>query len=370
MKEEITIIGAGHQGLAMAAHLSSEGVACNLWNRTEQHIRDILQTGQISCYGILEKETHVHQVSTDIRQVLTKHVMVTTPSTAHRDIAHMLAPLVDESYTIILNPGRTFGALDFYSCLREAGCTKMPVVAETQTIIYTCRRDVKNSVRLYAVKNGVAIATVQPQQMTRAIKAIPQCIRSCFTPVNSSLVTSMSNVGMVLHCIPVLMNTGWIEAEHTNFEYYYSGISPSIAALLERLDAERVSVASAMGCSVETVKTWLQRTYHTTGDDLYQNLQSNVYYRGIDAPKTIHHRYLEEDVPNGLVPLEDAGRILGIPTPITSAAISLASALMQVDYRKTGRKYGKLREFLEPLEPNEQTEAVPIQQKAETALGE
>ena len=44
MAEEITILGAGHQGLAMAAHLSANGISCNLWNRSENHICDIKES--------------------------------------------------------------------------------------------------------------------------------------------------------------------------------------------------------------------------------------------------------------------------------------------------------------------------------------
>lgn len=347
MSEKVTILGAGHQGLAMAAHLSAHGVLCNLWNRTESHIRDVLDTQTIICHGILEKEVPIYKVSTNIQDVLSKTIMVTTPSSAHRDIASLVAPYVDETYTIILNPGRTFGAIDFYCALKQAGCQSMPQIAETQTIVYTCRRDGQNSVRLYALKSGVPIAAIDPTQLTQIIRKIPQCIRQYFVPVSSCLLTSMSNVGMILHCAPVLMNVGWIEAEHTNFEYYYDGISYSIASLLERLDKERVSVAKAMGCEVETVVEWLQRTYHTTGSNLYEHLQSNQYYRGITAPQSIHHRYLEEDVPNGLVPLEDAGKMFNIATPIATTLISLANQLLEVDFRKTGRRYSILKKYME-----------------------
>lgn len=339
MAEKITIMGAGHQGLTMAAHLSSNGVNCYIWNRTKSHITEVMKSKKIVCKGIINKEVPVCEISDDITKVLQKNIMVATPSSAHRDIAHLLAPYVDDTYTIILNPGRTFGILDFIHALEEAGCESIPCIAETQTIVYTCRRDELNGVRLYALKKGVPIAALNYSDMPRVMASIPSCLRDYFLTVESYIETSLGNVGMILHCAPVLMNIGWIENKKVQFEYYYDGITPTIADLLERLDQERISISSAMGHKVETVVEWLQRTYGTNGSNLYENLQNNSYYRGIDAPASVHHRYLEEDIPNGLVALESIGEVLGIKTPITSTIISFANITMNCDYRQNGRRY-------------------------------
>ena len=336
--DKVTIIGGGHQGLAMAAHLSLNGVECYLWNRTAQNIRDVLENGEIFCQGIVSGIAHVHHVSTDIRECLQKLIMITTPSSAHNDLAKMLAPYVDDTYTIVLNPGRTFGAREFSKVLKEHGCTSLPIVAETQTIIYTCRRNDRNTVSIYALKEGVQIATVDAGKTQQVIDDLPECIRGYFTAVSSDALTSLGNVGMVLHCTPVLMNVGWIESKKVEFKYYYEGISPSIAKVLEKIDAERVAVAKSMGVEIETLMECLIRTYHTHGSNLFECLQNNSFYKDIDAPLTIYHRYIEEDVPNGLVPLESAGKKYGVPTPTTSLIIDLANTVMQKDYRESGRK--------------------------------
>lgn len=54
---------------------------------------------------------------------------------------------------------------------------------------------------------------------------------------------------------------------------------------------------------------------------------------------TINCRYIFEDVPNGLVPVEKMGRELGVTTPNISLVIDLANAVMETDFRKTGRSY-------------------------------
>lgn len=335
--ETVTILGAGHQGLAMAAHLGANGVRCFLWNRSSAGIEHIAKGRSVISHGEVEGSIEVERVSTSIEESISKVILVATPSTGHRDIAQMLAPLVDSSYTVILNPGRTLGAIDFAETLKRCGCADLPLIAEAQTIIYTCRRDGDNSVRIFALKSGIPIAALQVKDTARAIEAIPSCIRCRFVPSSSMVETSLGNVGMILHCAPTLMNVGWIENELSSFEYYYDGISPTIADLLERLDQERTDVAAALGRPVESVSEWLSRTYGAEGRSLYDRLQGNAFYRGIDAPTSIHHRYIEEDVPNGLVPLESIGASIGVSTPITSSVISFANMVMKTDFRKSGR---------------------------------
>lgn len=339
MCKSVTIIGGGHQGLAMAAHLSLNQVDCYLWNRTKENIQAVLDTKQIVCKGIVDDVAKIKHVSTDVSECLQKVIMVTTPSSAHRNIAKLLAPYMDETYTVVLNPGRTFGALDFEKSLRIYGCKSMPVIAETQTIVYTCRRSSKNEVTILALKENIPLAALNKDNTQKVLEVLPECIAKNFVAAKSYVQTSMGNVGMILHCAPVLMNVGWIENEKVDFKYYYEGISFTVAKLLEKIDTERLSVAAAMGYPVESVSAWLERTYQTHGDNLFERLQNNVYYNSIDAPLSVNHRYLEEDVPNGLVPLESAGIAFGIATPYTTLIIDFANAVMERDYRSIGRNY-------------------------------
>lgn len=345
--EKVLIIGAGHQGLAMAAHMESCGIECYLWNRTEKNILDIKKNNIIKCTGILNKDIKIKVVTSNIEEALQKFIMIATPSSAHIDIAKLLAKYVDETYTIILNPGRTFGILEFILALKKAGCKKIPLVAEAQTIIYTCRRDSTNKVHIFALKNDVPISSLDRERTLCVLDKMPVCIRKYFKIANNFYETSLGNVGMILHCAPVLMNIGWIESQATNFEYYYDGISPTIASFLEKMDNERLKVASSINVSIESTINWLKRTYNTNGINLFEHLQSNIYYKGIDAPSNIYHRYIQEDVPNGLVPLESMANDLAIEIPYISSIITLANNVMNINYRECGRNYKFLKQVLE-----------------------
>ena len=149
--------------------------------------------------------------------------------------------------------------------------------------------------------------------------------------------TSIGNVGMILHCAPLLLNSGWTESKTNVYKYYYDGITPTVSELIEKIDVERVAVSEALGHKVESTREWLIRTYHVEGNNLYECIQNNEAYKTIDAPRSLKHRYIFEDVPCGLVPLEAIGIKLGLNMGYTTLIIDLASKLMDVDFRETGR---------------------------------
>ena len=89
------------------------------------------------------------------------------PSTAYHDVVRELAPYVNRNTVIILNPGRTFGAIEFSEELKKNGVKEMPQIAETQTIIYTCRRSDKNCVTIFAMKKDVEIAALDRMYLNK-----------------------------------------------------------------------------------------------------------------------------------------------------------------------------------------------------------
>lgn len=337
---DVLICGGGHQGVAMAAHFSLSGLSVGLWNRTARNIQRIMDTRTIHCDGVVEGEARIDAVSDQIGDVIADFIIIAAPSLAHRDIARRLAPYVHRHMSIVLMPGRTFGAVEFLETLKEAGAKEMPQIAETQTIVYTCRRQGDQGVRIFALKQKVLIAALKESSMDHIMQGMPACLAPHFEITDSIAKTSMANVGMILHCAPVLMNTGWIEFEAADFAYYHQGISPTVAHFLEKLDRERLAIAKAAGHPVESVLAWLRRSYETEGETLYAAIQNNTRYSGIDAPTSMDTRYILEDVPNGLVPIEYLGQELGVPTPHMTAIIDLASLVYERDFRAQGRRFG------------------------------
>lgn len=340
----ITVIGAGNSGLAMAAHLGQAGNNVVLWNRTKSVIYKLIKTRIIYCEGVIKGKVKIDLVTDDMEEAIKNSdiILITVPASSHKEIAELIGRTIKKETLIVLNPGRTFGALEFREAYKKFNNKFEQTIAETQTIIYTCRKTGEDSVNIISLKNDVLISTFDSDDNNEIIAKLPQCIQQYFIPARSMIETSIGNVGMILHCAPLLLNSGWTESNKHIYKYYYDGITPSIGRLIEKIDGERIAVSKLLGLEVESTKQWLKRTYNVKGDSLYECIQNNEAYNTIDAPNSLNHRYIFEDIPCGLVPLESAGKNLGLAMTNTSIIIDLASSLLNIDFRNNGRNLKSL----------------------------
>lgn len=332
------VLGAGHGGLAMAGHLGLLGFEVRLYNRTDARLDGVRWHGGIRVTGEVQGFGPVARATSDLAEAVrgAQVVMVVTPATAHRDLARGLAPCLEADQTVVLNPGRTGGALEFRRVLEAEGCRVKVYLAETQTFLYAARATSRHEVSVLRIKDQVPLATLPAHHIPRVLDllrpAFPQ-----FVAGTNVLATSLENIGAVFHPALTLLNAGWIEATGGRFEYYLDGITPAVATVLERIDAERVAVASALGVRTHSARDWLYLSYGSVGDDLRQAIGDTRAYQGIQAPATIAHRYVGEDVPMSLVPLASLGHALGIATPAIDLVIDLANLMHGTDYRASGR---------------------------------
>lgn len=339
----VGIIGAGNSGLAMAAHLSFLGNKVYLWNRSEDNITDLIKAKKVEAIGVLVGEFRLEQVTSVMREVVecARVIFVTTPATSHKELAKLMAPYLTDRHIVILNPGRTFGAVDFKDELIRNGNLSSVSILETQTIIYTCRKLSQTKVNIIALKRDVLISTFSGEDIEEIMSRIPDELNKFYKITDSMVETSIGNVGMILHCAPMLLNTGWVESPH-KFKYYREGISRTVADFIEKIDRERQEVAKLLNHPVISAKEWLQHSYDITCDSLYDCIQSNASYEEIFAPANLQYRYIFEDIPYGLVPLESMGKDLGLEMKNTEIVINLANTLLDVDFRALGRTAGKL----------------------------
>lgn len=344
MSMNITIIGAGNTGLAMAAHSAEQGHRVTLWNRSEETISQLIDTHTIYSNGKVNGEFELHLVTTDMKEALIDPdvVLIATPSFAHKDLAEKIGKNISKETLILLCPGRTFGALEFKVVYDDFNQQFNQTIAETQTSIYTCRKTGADSVEIISIKYNVLFSAADSQENDTIFERLPAHLQRQLEPAESIIETSIGSVGMILHCAPSLLNIGWTEHEKYEFKHYTEGITLSIAKLLERIDEERIQVSKKLGTEVESVKEWLKRVYKVEGETLYESIQNTEAYETIDAPNILDNRYITEDVPNGLVPLESAGLYLGLEMKHTSMIIDLASSLLDKDFRESGRDLNKV----------------------------
>lgn len=341
-KFKIAVLGAGHGGLAMAGHLALNGFKVNIYSRSEDRLWGIKSTGRIVIEGEVEGEGFLNLVTNNIQKAIegVELIMVVVPATAHRFLAEVCAPYLKDGQIIILNPGRTFGAIEFKQVLKEKGCDANVIIGEAQTFIYASRATGPGQVKIFRIKNSIPVATLRAHKIPDVVNklriAYPQ-----FVPGDNVFKTSFDNIGAVFHPTLCVMNAGWIE-DISDFQFYVQGITESVVKVLEKVDIERIKVAEALGIRAMSTRDWLYLAYGAVGDNLLEAIRANPGYRGITAPQTLKMRYIDEDVPTSLVPISSIGKKFNVPTPTIDSVINLASILNNKNYLKEGRTVERL----------------------------
>jgi len=340
------VIGAGNGGRAMAAHLALMGFEVALYNRTYAHIDIIGRRGGIdleSYEGGPRGFANLALVTDTLGDAVKDAdvIMIVLPSSAHSEIAQKVANHLKDRQTVILHPGRTLGAIEFDSIIRKNGCTADINLAEAETFIYASRTDGPAQARIFRIKEAVPLAALPSSRTQIVLDQIKTAYPQFIDGVNV-LHTGLNNMGAIFHPALTILNAGWIEASHGDFQFYIDGVTPSVARVLETLDRERVTVASALGIRARTAQEWLELAYNVSGETLHEKIHNQTGYYGIKAPATLNHRYIFEDVPMSLVPIAALGERYGVSTAGINSIIRLACILHRTDYWRRGRTLQKL----------------------------
>lgn len=214
-------------------------------------------------------------------------------------------------------------------------------------------------------------------------------------------LTSLNNIGAVFHCATYLLNFEEIQRskkEQKIFSFYMDGIAnrPEVGNILEEIDQVRLQIAHVLGIEVFGLKNeprediwrkltnglraleaehenelgvlrtirkqfleylnncvvsaqhWLDITYGVVrmeGESLSDAIRRTPTYQKNSVPQL---RYMEEDIPTGLVPFEALAIMLGIECSVVSDMINRYDSLTGGNVREKGRNLKDFpKEYLE-----------------------
>jgi opine dehydrogenase len=331
------VIGGGNGGQSLAGHLALMGFSVRLYDIFPETIAAIRSLGGIQVSGAVSGFGKVDLATTDIAQALdgADSVMIVAPAVAHRDIATSCAPHLVDGQIIFVHPGATGGALEFKKILEDHNCMKALTLAEANSLLYACRSPQPGYTNIFAVKNELMVAALPATATSTVLNflntAFPQMVAG-----TNVMQTSLSNPNAMMHPAPTLLNTSLIESDR-EWLYYWDGITPSIGAFVEAIDAERVAVAQAFGLKMPTMREWYKLAYGAQGATLSEVVRHNQAYAEVKGQKTLYTRYLLEDIPMGLVPMVGLGKLLGVGVGRMETVVKLGEFLTGRDLTTTGR---------------------------------
>ncbi len=337
------VIGAGNGGRAFAAYLSSKGYPVNLYNRSYTRIYDIKKKGGIKAKGKLKGFFPIDLITQNLNLAVKNVdiILIVTPASAHKSIAKNIAHLLTNDQIILLNPGRTFGAVEFRSIIeKERG--NLPIfIAETQTLLFTSRQLKKNEVQILTIKDSVDFSAF-PEKHTFFISDTLRDVFPQMNPSDNYLQVTLNNMGMLLHPTLSLLNASAIDYGR-KFKFYAQGASSHTCEILETLQMEFRKIFEKLNLKQINFCEWVEKSYGFKANSIYKAIQKIKAYKNIVAPKELITRYFTEDVPTGLVPMASLGEFLEISTPIIDSIINLSSILCGIDFKKEGRNIMNLK---------------------------
>lgn len=339
---KITVIGAGNGGQAIAGYLGIKGFHVTLFDRDIRKIEVLRNLGGINLQGQLNGFGKVAVFTTEIDKAVVDAdvVMITTIANAHQEIAERMAPHIKENQIIILNPGRTCGALVFDQALKKKGCDKRYYLAEAQTLVYACRIVENGTVNIIGIKDEVLLAALPAADTDYVLNKINP-LYPCFKKTENVLRTSLENIGAMFHPCVCLFNAATIERQ--NEFWFYRDMTDQVAGFIEKFDGERLAVGKAYGVDLLSVKEWIKFAYKdTVGDSLCDRMRNNPAYYDIKAPGTIFTRQLTEDIPTGVLPIMELGKAAGVDVTLHTSMVATIEALLNMDFHTDGRSLKNL----------------------------
>lgn len=338
----ITVIGAGNGGQAIAGYLAMQHHDVVLYDIDEEKVNGLRNLGGIWLAGKIVGFGKPNLITTDISEAVAdaEIIMVATVANAHSSVARTIAPYLKDGQIIVLNPGRTCGALVFRKALKDAGCMARVYVAEAQTLVYACRLMENGRVNVIGVKDDVLLSAF-PANDTDYVLGKVSSLFPAFTKAENVLRTSLENIGAMFHPCVLLFNAATIER---NEEFwFYRDMTERIAAFIERFDEERLDVGRAYGMELLGVSDWISFAYKDTpGDTLCEKMRNNPAYHDIKSPSTIFSRQLTEDIPTGVLPIVELGMAAGVKTPLLESMVNICEALLGQDFHFAGRNLNNL----------------------------
>ena len=326
--KNILILGLGRTARAAAAYLMEQGCSVTLWGRDPNVIQKLSEEGIYitgACAG-----HYVPRVCASLADAVqdAELILAMTVAAGHAPVAKQLRGLLKERQRILIFNGN-WGAYEFF---RELGCEvdeKHVVIAETGAQLFLADY-ADDCCHIKSIKKEITLAAVYPGQTEDLCRELSSLFPQ-FVPGENVISTSLNSSNPVMHTPIALFNITRME-NGEDYSFYADAATRLTLDAVEKIDAERCAVTRAAGAipvrCVDIINSFWPDKY----DTLYEAVKNNEAYLSGKGPKTVKHRYLEEDLPFGIAPIALLGRMYGIETPCIDAMLGCYRWLMGVDY--------------------------------------
>jgi len=345
-QKPIAVLGGGAGAHMMAVDLTDRGYDVHLCEHPDfaGKFQTTLNAQAIEAVGIGPTGTYpIHRVSTDVAAALeeAEWVNVVLPAIGHELFFQAMVPHLRDGQKVVTWAG-DFGSLRLRRMLTDAGRGEGVTILETSTLPYGTRIVEPGKISLLLVAPHVLAAALPSGRAAEAVGELHEMF-PCVAPAQNVLAAAFNNANPIVHPPGSLLNTGRIEYSGGDFYMYREGITESVARVIRRVYDESRQVGRALDFDMTEYRDIdFQTTCSIMGVEFVAPFDTAGVIAAILGPRTVHDRYITEDLPFGLVPRSQLGDVVGVATPLIDGIVSIGSVVCREDYWQTGRTLEKL----------------------------
>lgn len=353
MVRYIAVLGGGAGAHTIAGDLALAGHKVNLFElpKFKDGISGTIEKGGVQLEGsegCRSGFAKLDVVTTDIREALdgVDTILISVPCYGQKTFAEVAIPHLQDGQ-VISYLGEGGGSLEFVKAMKDMGRTRNVAIGETNSLPYAARI-VGPGMAKARLKRGGTLAAAFPSKDNDKLLKLLNGFWPFIEPAENVFETILLNFNAIDHVPAVLMNAGRIELNPQPMFLWKEGGSPAVSRCIERVDKETIAIKKALGIKDQTpYKDWLVRQgmlseYKDTYYEAIRNSKLGTVVPFQCGPNALQHRFITEDVPYSLVLMASIGDLVGVDTPMMDALITIASTMLQRDYRSEGRTAEKI----------------------------
>lgn len=347
-KPNVCILGGGNGACAYAADLKLKGSRVSLFEvpaffsnlEPAKELGGLWLENRSNMPGVSEGFAAIDVITSDPEEALrdAEVVFLVVPAFGQKAFMEATAPYLKDGQIVAVCPCNFGAAFAYRNALRAAGNHADVTLVEAECMMYSGFKDDATHVWVSGYKLGMAMAAYPASRTQTAYEKIRELYPE-WTTVPTVLDTGLRNLNTVFHAPITVCNASRVDRGES-FQFYWQGCSDAVGQVVEAVESERQAVGKALGLeltpAIEVLKGWYSNL-GCKGDTLTEAVATNPVYEWDMGPTTLQHRFLLEDIPYGMIPLETLGKLYGVPTPTVSAVIQMGCVLTGKDLRAQAR---------------------------------
>ena len=334
MEKKYVIIGAGNGGQSLAGDMTLRGThVAAIYDKDHAAIQSIRDRRGIKMSGpVVQGFAPIDLATDDLETAMGAGnvFLVCITSNFHRILAKEMAPYIKPEHTVILIPGYIGSSVLFRKTLEDCGVRELPLIGETASFPYATRliepafAGIK--ARKYVLPSAALPACRNKEFMDILHRAIPEAVEA-----RDSLSVGFNNVNPTTHVSFYLFNIGKVEAPTPADADFHAWGTPTTIRIQYAMDAERMKIMEKLDLEGLTYDQFQKVCYKGRH---YKPLPQagGIPQSSAQAPA----RFIDEDIPQGLVPMQAFARQFGIETPVIDTLIQIANMVRERDFHEVG----------------------------------